>query len=110
MKPLEICEIADQTAKILSDVDGMNDVISVIKLMSITIKDQVADNKRDAVERMNTQFYISSLENKIAELEKPKLCGTCTHDWCGCSVQDSIRAIEPEVRFDTFGCVHHENP
>jgi len=39
---------------------------------------------------------------------KPKLCNTCTHDHCGCSIQDSILQVEPDATFDTFGCMHHE--
>lgn len=39
---------------------------------------------------------------------KPKLCGTCAFDHCGCSIQDTILQVDPNATFDTFGCIKHE--
>jgi hypothetical protein len=82
--------------------------LSLIKDALAEVEELEANNKRDAVERMNRAFYVSALENKIAELEKPKLCNTCTHDHCGCSIQDTLLQITPDATFNTFGCIHHE--
>ena len=65
---------------------------------------------RPAKKRGSLVLY-NELTEAIDELEKalkPKLCGTCTRDHCGCSIQDSLLQIEPDATFDTFGCVHHE--
>ena len=35
---------------------------------------------------------------------KSQFCDSCTFDYCGCSVQDSILQVDPNATFDTFGC------
>lgn len=37
---------------------------------------------------------------------QPKFCGECQFDYCGCSVQDSILKVEPDAKFNKFGCTH----
>jgi len=37
-------------------------------------------------------------------LKKHQICDNCRHDYCGCSVQDSILQIDPKANFTTFGC------
>ena len=63
----------------------------------------IQDNVNEVIERI-----FDSIEQCIAELEKPELCNTCTFDHCGCSIQASILQVEPDATFDTFGCVHYE--
>ena len=44
------------------------------------------------------------LIDRIYNEFESRSCNGCKHDWCGCSVQDSILRIDSEVRFDSFCC------
>ena len=44
------------------------------------------------------------LFNKVFDNFELRICDNCKHDYCGCSVQDSILQANPEATFTTFGC------
>jgi len=62
MKVLEITKIADQTVKILSDVVGMDDVISLIKMLSITVKEIEADLVTSEANHLKIEAKIQELK------------------------------------------------
>lgn len=47
---------------------------------------------------------ITKLIDSIYTSTDQQICPNCAHDYCGCSVQDSILQVDPEATFDTFGC------
>ena len=42
--------------------------------------------------------------HEINQALSKQVCDNCKHDYCGCSVQDSILRADPEATFATFGC------
>jgi hypothetical protein len=46
MTPLEITVIADGAVECLSGIEEMRDVITILKMMSITIKEQLVEIER----------------------------------------------------------------
>ena len=94
MKVLEITKIADQTVKILSDVVGMDDVISLIKMLSITLKDIEADLVISEANHLKIEAKIKELELIIKgkdviieSMAHGKSCDGCVYksamnNWC----------------------------
>jgi hypothetical protein len=89
MSPTELTAIADKTAAILSEVDGMHDVVSLIKLLSITVKEHVEELKscksQNEINHDRAEAIKLARENHIkriqAELEALPLhkCGECIY-------------------------------
>jgi hypothetical protein len=46
MTPLEITAIADGAVECLSGIEDMRDIITILRMMSITIKEQFAEIER----------------------------------------------------------------
>ena len=86
MKVLEITKIADQTVKILSDVVGMDDVISLIKMLSITVKEIEADLVTSEANHLKIEAKIQELkliikgkDVIIESMAQDKSCENCKH-------------------------------
>lgn len=66
-----------------------NDAIALVT--NCTIGSYDYQNLKQAVDRIYDDF-------------EQQICNNCKHDYCGCSVQDSILQVDPEAIFTTFGC------
>lgn len=71
-----------------------NDAIALVT--NCTINSYDYQNLKHAVDRIYDTF-------------EQQICDNCRHDYCGCSVQDSILQIDPEATFTTFGCNSFES-
>lgn len=81
----------------------------------MTLEDRAVTNKQEMqsylihskeFEKMSCMLFPKMLRlfGKVFDSFEQQICGNCKHDYCGCSVQDSILQIDPEATFTTFGC------
>lgn len=48
--------------------------------------------------------WLNEATDRAYNAFEQQTCANCIHDYCGCSVQDSILQVDPDATFDTFGC------
>jgi len=47
---------------------------------------------------------VIAILNSVWDAVEARTCGECKHDYCGCSIQDSLLHFTPSADLDTFGC------